>query len=264
MRKIGFIKSKEGFKEIMPTSYGIVVASAKRRLFFEMINELIDPSMRIDLRQSRTFEKSLFTIFTDKIFSTFQLNALRSEQSRPVTRIYAAESLLFGAFFKQCTRPKARYLARNWELDRPFFPKASYEHPAAQMINMIFDGKAIGMMLDLDHIFTQTVYRRIKTEPGKTVQLDMPYIHINENGVRTRLHPRWKHVNPALLKRNASQINDGLQQLENEAIDQIYLIYPKTDHFRQHITIQSQTGACLKMVPYSFTYTNRKGKTCKK
>lgn len=263
MRKIGFIKSKEHIKEIMPKSYGIEKSAAKRRLFFEMINEFIDPAMRINLRQNRIFEKNLFDIFADKIFSHFQLHALKPEPTQPITRIYTTESLLFQQFFKQCTYPKARYLAHNWEFQHHFTMQLHYTHPAAQLIKMIFDGKQSEIMLDLDHLFAQTVYRRIKTEPGKTVHLDMPYIHIHENGIRTRLYPQWKDVNPNSLERNATQINNGLCQLRDEAIDQIYLIYPKTDRFKQHITIQSTKGSCLKMVPYSFTYTNRRVKTCK-
>jgi hypothetical protein len=264
MRKIGFTKYRKGIKEIMPKSYQIEKKTAQRRLFFSLINEYLDPSLQISLRDSKLFENDILNIFINKILSQFQIHRLRPERAQRVVKIFHYENALFNQFFKQCIHPKARYLARDWEFDQNFSMLAGYNHPVAKLIVMLFDGKDVNLMLDLDLLFTETVYRRIKQEVGKTVQLDAPYIHIDENGHRTRLHPRWKRVNPENLEQRAKQIDRGFEQLQNEDIDQMYLIYPKTENFRQHIKIKTKDNYELKMIPYSFTYTNRKGKQCQK
>jgi len=137
-----------------------------------------------------------------------------------------------------------------------------YSHPATDLIQLIFNGKDIEMMLDLNEIFTRTIYNRIKKEENKLVALQSPYINITQNNITTRLLPRWKQVDSKNINRRANHINDGFKQLKDENIDALYLVYPKTDNFKRHISIQNHSQEQIKMVPYSFTFINRKGKAC--
>ncbi len=260
MRKFGFTKYRNGIKEVMPKSYQIEEKVQQRRLFFSMINDHLDPSLRVPLHDSSIFEKNLMSIFLDRILSQFQMYKLRPEKAQQVVKIYHHETALFHQFFKQALHPKARYLAQDWKFEQNFQMLLGYHHPVAKLIAMLFDGKEVGVMFDLNVLFAQTVFNRIKRAPGKDVRFDAPYIHIDEKGQRTRLYPQWKHVNPGNISRRTEQINAGFKQLQNEAIDQIYLVYPKTEQFRQHIRIQTKDDYELKMIPYSFTYTNRKEK----
>ncbi|MEA3522791.1 MAG: hypothetical protein U9R50_07430 [Campylobacterota bacterium] len=258
MRKIGFVKYKDTVKEIMPKSYQVSEKLNQRRMFFAMINEYLHKDVRIPLDNAKLFENTILNIFLSKILSNFQIYRLRPERSQRVVKVFPYESQLFQQFFKQCTRPKARYLARNWEFDQDFRVLMGFTHPIADLISMLFNGKEVSMMLDLDALFAQTIYKRIKKEPGKQVHLNTPYIHINEGGRRTRIYPRWKQVDSKNISKHAKHIDEGFKQLCADGVDAFYLVYPKTDNFKRHIRIQQDDEHEIKMIPYSFTFTNRK------
>ncbi len=260
MRKIGFSPYKKRTKEVLPKTYKVGEREQQRKMFFTLINDSLPKEARISLKNTQLFQHDLLTIFTDKVQSFFQLYRLRPERSQSVRRIYTQESQLFDQFFKQCHDAKAQFMTKSLFFDQEFKMQERYKHPAAELIRQFFNGKDVEMMLDLDSLFRQTVYRRIKKEAGKRVTLDTPYIHIDQHGTRTRLHPRWKHVDPKDLGKRDGDIGEGFTQLKEEEIDQCYLVYPKTDTFKRHITVEDGTSERLKMIPYSFTFCNREGR----
>lgn len=263
MRTTGFIPYKTSQKEILPKSYRVKALPQRRKMLLMMINEMLSEAARFDMVDTAQFRDTVPHIFYRRILSHFQCHRLRPERTRPVRRIYAAESMLFHRFFSAAEHPVAAYLAHReggksaaWEFD------TQSEHPAAELIHLIFDGRDVRMSLDLDTLFARTVFRRIKREPSKRVTLDMPYIHIDQHGVRTRLHPRWKSVDPERLECRHDEIAEGLRQLQDEGIDQCYLVYPKTDTFRRHIQVSAEHTDQLKMIPYSFTFSLREKSAC--
>ena len=150
-----------------------------------------------------------------------------------------------------------RYMTKLIYCNPDFKMLYGYSHPSTNLIQLIFNGKDIEMMLDLNEMFTRTVFNRIKKEDNKIVTLDTPYIHISQHQTTTRLYPRWKHINPKKLEHHQRDINNGFLQFKDANIDQYYLVYPKTDNFRSHITLKDQLSQELKMIPYSFTFLNR-------
>ncbi|MEA1891658.1 MAG: hypothetical protein U9N33_03000 [Campylobacterota bacterium] len=259
MRKIGFAKFKETTKEILPKTYKVNEIRCQRRMFCTMINQYLSTKSKFNLRNPHLFKKDLLGIFEDKILSFFPYYRFKPEKVQKVFKIYIEESLLFNQYFKQSKNAKMRYMTSSIYFNPEFRMLFGYSHPATDLIGLIFNGKDIEMMLDLDEVFTRTIYNRIKKEKNKKVSLDFPYIHITQDGVKTRLHPRWKHVYPNNLQTRDSDIGDGFVQLKNEEINQCYLVYPKTDGFKKHITVVGESSQ-LKMVPYSFTFCNRQGK----
>lgn len=257
MRKIGFSPYKKRTKEILPKTYQIGERENQRKMFFTMINAYLSKEAQISLHDKRLFQNDLLSIFTNKIQSFFQFYRLRPEKSQRIVRIYTYESRLFDQFFKQCIDAKAQYMTKGVFFDPGFKMLLGYRHPAADLIQLMFNGKDVEMMLDLDRLFRETVYRRIKREAGKEVTLDMPYVHIDQHGVRTRLYPRWKHVDPKDMKKRDSDIEDGSIRLKKEEIDPCYLVYPKTDKSKRHITVKGGSSEQFKMIPYSFTFCNR-------
>ena len=257
MRKIGFAKYKKKTKEVLPKTYKVNEITCQRKMFCTMINQYLSSSSKFNIKNKNTFENSLLHIFEDKIMSFFQFYKLRPEQPRKITQIYIQESLLLNQFFKQSQNHKMRFFAKNVKFDTEFKMLLGYRHPVVDLIQLIFNGQEIEMMLDLNEIFTRTVYNRIKKEKDKTVTLNSPYIHITQGGVKTRLHPRWKHINAANLIQRDKDINDGFEQLKTEEIDQCYLVYPKTDSFKRHILLEDELSNRLKVIPYSFTFCNR-------
>jgi hypothetical protein len=264
MRTIGFMETGTGEKEILPRTYGIESIEARRRMFFSLINESLCEAARIPLGDPKRFHFSLHVIFKEKIFSFFQIYRLRPERAQRIVRIYAEESLLFNQFFKQERDAKSQILTQRVLFDPDFSMLAGYAHPAAQLIQVIFDGRNVGLMLDLNRLFAQTVYRRIKREPGTKVTLDAPYIHIDSRGIRTRLYPRWKRLDPASERSRNETLKEGTRQLSDGEIDQCFLLYPKTEKFRRHIEVKTDLPGRLKVVPYSFTFCNRCKGGCRK
>ena len=264
MRKIGFTKYKNETKEILPKTYKINEKVSQRKMFCTMINQYLCKEAQFSLKNIKSFDNNLLQIFEKKIESFFQIYKLRPEKSQKIVKLYTYDSELFTQYFKQSKNVKMKYLSRSEFFKSDYKTLLGYSHPASDLIQLIFNGKEVEMMLDLNEIFTQTVYRRIKQETDKNVTLDAPYIHIDQHGVRTRLYPRWKHIDPKNLKQRHKDIDDGLKQLHNEEIDQCYLIYPKTDTFKRHIMVKGESSEQLKMIPYSFTFCNREKRSCQK
>ncbi|WP_324172924.1 hypothetical protein [Sulfurimonas sp.] len=257
MRKIGFTQYKNKTKEILPKTYQVNDKQSQRKMFCTMINEFLCKEAQFSLKKALLFENNLLSMFDNKIESFFQINKLKPEKSQKIVRIYAHDSILFNNYFKHSKNLKMKYFAKHTHCKSDFHAFFNYAHPASDLIQLIFNGKEIEMMLDLNEIFTKTIYRRIKQEKNKTVSLDAPYIHIDQDGIRTRLYPRWKHIDPKNLHKRYKDINDGFAQLNNEEIDKCYLVYPKTNNFKRHILVKGESSNQLKMIPYSFTFCNR-------
>ncbi|HIE35008.1 MAG TPA: hypothetical protein EYP79_02270 [Campylobacterales bacterium] len=263
MRKIGFAKYKQTTKEILPKTYKVNEITCQRKMFCTMINQYLSAQSQFNLNDEKLFEKSLLHIFEAKILSFFQFDKFKPQKSQPIVKIFTYDSLLINQYFKQSTHPKMQYFSKNIHFNPKFKMLFGYVHPTTDLIQLIFNGKEVEMMLDLNEIFTRTVYSRIKKEIGKSVTLDDQFIHITQKGVTTRLYPRWKHINPNNLKLRRSDIDDGLEQLQNKECDQYYLVYPKTEEFKRHISVKGESQE-LKMIPYSFTFINRKERRCQK
>ena len=264
MRKIGFIPCRGTQKEILPKSYAVEQRHERRKMLIAMINDSLPEAARFSSADNGQYRQTVPEIFDDRIRSFFQCHRLRPERPQRVVRIYTHESLLFERYFSRSSHPMGRYFARNSPGSGEFRMLLGYDHPAAQLIALIFDGREVRMMLDLDTLFAHTVFRRIRREPSKTITLDPPYIHIDQHGVKTRLHPRWKQVDPRRLEQRREDIEQGLQQLKHDGIDQCYLVYPKTERFQRHIQIKNGETDQLKMIPYSFTFSQKEKKSCRK
>ncbi|MBN2896812.1 MAG: hypothetical protein JXK05_13070 [Campylobacterales bacterium] len=264
MRKIGFASSKSKTLEIMPKSYQVEGLCERRRMFFAMFNDFLPPSMQIPLKDRTLFRKDIRTILHERIMGGFVLKVPRIERAQRVVCIYAAETPLLMQYFKQCTTPRERYLARDWEFEREFSVLTGYAHPAAEVVALMFDGREVALMCDLDTLFAQTVYRRIPRQKNTKVSFDAPYIHVDEEGRRTRLYPRWRQVDPKNIAQRKPHLEAAFEQLEKEPIDALYLVYPKSERFTRHITVQKSPSLEVKMIPYSFTFANRKEKSCQK
>ncbi|WP_321779565.1 hypothetical protein [Sulfurimonas sp.] len=264
MRKVGFMQYKDHTKEILPKTYKVNEKKSQRKMFCIMINQFLCDEAKFSLKNTDLFKNNLLNIFENKIESFFQIYKLRPEKSQKIVHIYHHDSILFNQYFKHSKNPKMRYLAKDMDYKSNFNILLGYSHPASDLIQLIFNGKEIEMMLDLNKIFTQTIYRRIKQEINKTVTLDTPYIHIDQHGIRTRLYPRWKHVDPKNLHKRNKDISEGFTQLNNEEIDQCYLVYPKTENFKRHILVKGESSNQIKMIPYSFTFCNKEKKQCQK
>lgn len=123
-----------------------------RRLFCQIFNLYLPSNTTISLTDQELLQTDLLTIFYEKIFSFFPLYRLRPEVRQKVVKIYAHESLLFQQFFKQSLHPKARYLTQTTLFNPDFKVLIGYQHPAAKLISLLFDGKEVQLMPVEHHI----------------------------------------------------------------------------------------------------------------
>lgn len=128
-------------------------------LFCQILNIYLNSEEQIRLKQHELDSLGLLTIFVDKIFSFFQCYKMRPEQTQKITKIYAYESLLFQQFFKQSLHPKARYLTRSTLFKQDFRVRIGYQHSAAKLISLLFDGKEVQLMHNPYNSYTQGPYR---------------------------------------------------------------------------------------------------------
>jgi len=269
MRKIGFTAFKDTTKEVLPKTYKVNDIICQRKMFCTMINQYLSKESQLDLHNLHIYKQDLLSIFEDKILSFFPFYGFKPEKSQKIRKLYIHDSQVFNQYFKQSKNIKMRYLTSNIHFKQDFKLMYGYQHPAMDLIQLIFNGKEVEMMLDLNEIFTRTVFNRIKKEKNKKVRLQNPYIHIDQHGVTTRLLPRWKNVNHKNLHQRDLDIKIAFEQLKTQGIDQYYLIYPKKDNFKQHMIIEdSSSNEQIKMIPYSFTFCNKhkkkERKKCKK
>ncbi len=264
MRKSGFMVTKRGVREILPKTYKFDAVAHRRHLFLKMINFTLAPEARFDPRSYDLSKENLRHIFTKKILSFFQFANFRPEKSGPVKRILTDESLLFRQFFALSHHPKARWMAKGIVPKQDFEISKRCRHPACELIATIFDGRETKLMIDLDRLFAKVVYERIKLKNDpKTVSMEYPYIHIRNGSGTTRVVPIWKSLNPKSLPRHRRMIDRQIEKLDTE-VDRCFVVVPKREDFRRHLKIVYDEDARteMKLVPYSFTFCDRKG--CRK
>ena len=259
MRKIGFTNNSSGLKEILPKSFKIENRFQQRRMFLTMLNYTLSDAALFSKQELQQCHNDLLTIFKHKIMSFFPAHKLRPmKKNQTFKSISIEQSKLYIQFLKQLQDPRARYFTRYNLFDMNYRYTEKIQTPIAELIGLIFDGKNIDMMMDLDTLFKQFVYGRIKEKQKRhTVTLKDDAIFINNDGLITRVDARWKRIQPDKLELRSQHINDGFKHLHQDGIDHCYLIYPKYDHFERHILLRDGSKKELKIIPYSFTFCNK-------
>ncbi|MBL1244538.1 MAG: hypothetical protein COA39_009155 [Sulfurimonas sp.] len=161
MRKLGFEKYKQTTKEVLPKTYMVNEITCQRKMFCTMINQYLSTQSQFDLKNEQLFAHSLLGIFEEKILSFFPFYKFEPQKSQKIVSIYKEDSLLFNQYFKQSKHPKMRYLAKSIHFNPEFKMLLGYSHPCIDLIQLIFNGKEIEMMLDLNSIFIKAVSSRI-------------------------------------------------------------------------------------------------------
>ena len=253
MRSIGFIVKNGEVKEVLPKSYKMMSKNKRRKMFFAMLNMKLSTKSKIALGDCRNFDKDIRSIALDKILSFFQCYRLRPEQAKAPIRILLNESILFGKFFSNV---KTHLKSQKNYFEGIGVDRSAANHPALELINILFsDGN--GALLNLDEMFAYTVFKRIKPSETATVSMENGHIHIDNQGVRTRICARWKRMSMERLFSDDKHIDGGIKQLGDKDVNACYLVYPKMDDFKKHIIVEHSKEGFLKVIPYSFTFCNQ-------
>ncbi len=108
-------------------------------------------------------------------------------------------------------------------------------------------------------LFSHYVYKRVKRQnPDKTIQKMDDCIVIAEKSSHESLHlyPTWKTVGTNVQSDVYDDVNLAIERLDSKECKHIYLLFPKSEHFRKHISIKvphlEEQGVeyTLKLVPY--------------
>lgn len=253
MRSIGFFVKNGVVKEVLPKSYKMMSKNRRRKMFFAMLNLQLSKEARVELNRCSDFDMDIRRIAFDKVLSFFQCYKLRPETAKVPVKILVNESILFDKFFKSVKIPLSN--TKDY-FDGVGVSRDSCLHPALELINLLFI-RSSGALFDLDKMFAYTVFRRIKPTNTAMVTMKNGCIHIDDNGVRTRVCPRWKRMSMERLFDDDKHITDGIRQLDNDKINACYLVYPKMDDFTKHIIVEHSKEGFLKVIPYSFTFCDR-------
>lgn len=256
MRKIGFTLSNHRIKEVLPHSYHIHSLSNRRKMFLSMLNTMLPKEAHFNLSRCKKVKQDVYTLLRDKVMSFLPMHRLRPETTQPVVTILIHESGVINRFLQRIDTPLGDYLSsRGYK--GILYSTSGFDNPAAALAVLMMHGGKIEMMLDLNELFTQTVFKRIKPQEGSVVTRDESFIHISSGGQVTRLHPRWKRMNSDSLSLRRNHIDTAFDELKREEIDAYYLVYPKMDDFTRHILIKNSDENPVKIIPYSFTFCTK-------
>lgn len=162
-----------------------------RKMFCTMVNQYLPEHSKFDLKNEEMFNNSLLKIFEEKIISYFQFYKFKPESSQRVVKIYTYDSLLLNQYFKQSKNFKMQYLTESVKFNPKFKMLFGYSHPSIDLIQLIFNGKELEIMLDLNKIFTQTLYSCIRKEISYSISRGNPYLNMLQNSTKTKL---YKHT----------------------------------------------------------------------
>lgn len=257
MRKIGFIKINGKIKEILPHSYHIHSLSNRRKMFLSMLGNILPEEVAFSTNRCTKISQDIYTLLQAKVLSFLPLYRLRPEVAHPVRTILIEESGIINRFLALIDTPLGRYLSINGFKSASPLSTKTFRHPSAALAALMIRDEKIEMMLDLDELFTQTVFKRIKPQEGSVVTRSETFIHINDGGQITRLHPRWKRMNSDSVSLRRNHIDAAFNELNREEIDAYYLVYPKMDDFTRHILIKNSSENPVKIIPYSFTFCTK-------
>ena len=253
MELIGFMQDAKGkVIEYLPHSYQMKNLHQRRALFFHMYNFYMEKDLRFD-KSEYLGSKDIMSVFTKKI-----------------------DSLL-----KVCTNAKKD---QNFQLDvvstkiihayqnkTPMIVSKQPKLQVAKLIKLIHGQDACSLMMDLDDMFLNLVYERIKkVNRGSRVVLGVKEIIIYDptpNTSPTVVIPFYKSIQQKDMREHEivnENINLAMEHLRGEKIRQIFLVFPKSDGFSKHIDLKFHNNIKLeddeyrvKMIPYSFSFCIR-------
>lgn len=109
-------------------------------------------------------------------------------------------------------------------------------------------------------LFGHHIYSRIKKQnPSHRIERQSGgaiIIHGNTQAEHLFLYPCWKEIGTDVRGDVCDDVSFAINQLDNKTCQHIYLLFPKSEHFRKHISIKiphledAGIAYTLKLVPY--------------
>ncbi len=253
MKLLGFMQKEDGkVIEYLPLSSQMTNLYKRRALFFNMYNFYMEKDLRFTKCEYLGC-KDIKSVFTTKIDHLLEQTSCADKKKK--FQLDIASTKIIHAYQNGETVITAKK------------PKLK----VAKLINLIYSQGACSLMLDLDDMFLNLVYERIKKVNRESrVVLGEKEIIIydrNPNASPTLVIPFYKSIQKSNMKNDVTvteNINRAMEYLRADEIRQIFLVFPKSDQFSKHLDLKFHNDIKLeedeyrvKMIPYSFSFCIR-------
>jgi len=214
----------------------------RRNLFFSMYNYYVEKDMRF-LKEEYVGFKDIKSVFETKIDSLLKKDYTDADIA-------------------------SKNIMQAYHDNKSYIPSTKPNLPVAKLINFIYRQGSCSLMLDLDDMFLNLVYERIKIV-NKTCDIVMGENEIimydkDPDVSPTLVIPIYKTIHNNSLKTDdtvTQNITIAREYLKSQKIRQIFLVFPKSDGFSKHIDLKFDDSVPItedeyrvKMIPYSFSF----------
>ncbi len=267
---VGFEFVDDRYKEYLPSSQQVEQKEQKRALFISMFNFYMPKELRLSSGEYNT-KQTLFKIFTCKIESLMPTSFTHKHKMIDDFRVDVVATNIINNFLSFRDTAKGRFLRKSFTANRKVFNKPP-TLLLAKWIELVFKNSSFQMLFDLEDIFSNLVYERIKkVNRDKKVTCMRGGISIvgtdKDDCTSTFVIPNFSSFDTSKMQVK-KEVLLAKEYLEDKKHNQIYFVYPKSDDFKKHIELKLPELAMredeyrVKLVPYSFSFCikNKKGK----
>ncbi len=250
MELVGFIQNRDDkVIEYLPASQQMKNIHQRRALFFNMYNFYMDEDLRFS-KDEYIGKFNILSVFKKKIAKLLKESYFRKRFKN--FKLDLASTQIIHAY----QNGSATIVANN--------PKLT----VAKLINLIYKQGSFSLMMDIDDMFLNLVYERIKkvNRESNVVMGDKEIIIYDKNpdASPTLVLPFYKSIQKENMREDSivnKNINLAMQHIREENILQIFLVFPKSNGFSKHIDLKFHNDIKLKedeyrvkMIPYSFSF----------
>lgn len=229
----GFEASKDGVNEFYPLIFKDQNIQEKRKAFLVQFNLCVG---EVGLKLSLNSKTSLHESFNNKINELILQNPAKNSYEKNLINLY---------------------LSKEYE-KISIMPKIS-QNPAIKLINLLYAKENQGLCFNASMLFESFVFEKIKKiHSFENVTMRENIIILNcQKHQELGILPCFKHI----LQNDPKEANEDIQNafylLKKYNLPQLYLVFPRHENFRKHISIRTRNSddIKLKLVPYSITNT---------
>ena len=270
---IGFEFLDANYKEYLPKSEQVYTKEQKRALFISMFNFYMPKELRFKKNEFST-NKTLLNIFTCKIKSLIPISFTGKHTIRKEFKIDTASTIIINNFLSVSGIAMGRFLTKCYTCNLKIINKTP-NLLLAKWIKLIHVNNQLRILFDLNDIFSNLVYERIKKanrDKKVTYQKNgISIMGIDNDNTSTFVVPCFSSfdINKMSIK---TQVDFAHKEIQSKKHNQVYFVYPKSTKFKKHIELKLPEATLdedeykVKLVPYSFAFCikNIKGeKLCK-
>ncbi len=266
---VGFEFCEGRLREYLPTSEQADKKEQKRALFISMFNFYMPKELRLNKKEFNT-KQTLLKIFTCKIESLMPISFTHKHKMIKNFRVDVVSSNIINNFLSFSHIAKGRFLTKSFTPNVKVYSKTP-TLLLAKWIELIFRNNQFQMLFNLDDIFSNLVYERIKkvNRDKKVTCLHngISILGVNGDSTSTFVIPSFSYFDTRKMHVK-KEVLLAKEELKERRHNQIYFVYPKSDDFKRHIELKlpelpmSEDEYKVKLVPYSFSFCikNKKGK----